>query len=69
MGNTISVRLPDDLAQWLDETSRKSGLPKGKLIRQELERARAAEGKPFLRLAGTVSGPRDLSCRKGFSRK
>ena len=24
--------------------------------------------KPFLRLAGCVSGPRDLSSRKGFSR-
>jgi hypothetical protein len=33
-----------------------------------LERARAAgSGRPFMRLAGSVRGPKDLSTRKGFS--
>jgi predicted transcriptional regulator len=69
MGNTLSLRLPEDLAKWLDETARKSGIAKGKLIRQELEKMRSAQEQPFMRLAGKLSGPTNLSSRKGFSRK
>jgi hypothetical protein len=69
MGNTLTVRIPDDLAEWLEETARKSGVPKGRIVREELEKARNAERQPFLRLAGVVSGPANLSTRKGFSRK
>jgi hypothetical protein len=69
MGNTLSVRLPKDLADWLEETSRKAGIPKGRLIRMELERARESSDKPFLRLAGSIEGPANLSLRKGFSKK
>ena len=70
MGSTITVRLPDDLARWLEDASRKTGFPKGRIIREELEKARKSAERPFLRLAGAVGGgPRDLSTRKGFSRK
>jgi hypothetical protein len=69
MSNTITVRLPSDLAQWLTETARKTGVPRGRIIREELENARKSERRPFLRLAGAVSGPENLSTRKGFSRK
>lgn len=69
MGNTITVRLPDDVAEWLNETSRKTGLPKGRIVREQLDKARSAEKRPFLRLAGAIAGPPDLSKRKGFSRK
>jgi hypothetical protein len=69
MGHTISVRLPEDLAKWLDEMSRKTGIPKAKLIRQHLEKARSAEPQRFMRLAGKISGPPDLSTRKGYSLK
>jgi len=69
MSNTITVRLPDDVAEWLNETSRKLGVPKGRIIREQLDKARSAEKRPFLRLAGTIAGPADLSKRKGFSRK
>jgi len=69
MSNAITVRLPEDLAEWLDQTARKTGVPKGRIIREELEKGRNSEQRPFLRLAGTVSGPEDLSTRKGFSRK
>lgn len=69
MSKTITVRLPDELAAWLDQTSRKSGVPRGRIIREQLEKARGRVGeKPFMRLAGVVRGPRDLSQRKGFSR-
>jgi predicted DNA binding CopG/RHH family protein len=69
MSNTITVRLPEDLAKWLDHTARKTGLPKGRIVREELEKARNSANRPFLRLAGSVIGPSDLSMRKGFSRK
>jgi predicted transcriptional regulator len=69
MGHTISVRLSDELAAWLEEAAAQSGMSQGALIRHQLERARASgETQGFLRLAGAVSGPEDLSRRKGFSR-
>jgi predicted transcriptional regulator len=69
MSNTITVRVPEDLAQWLAETARKTGVPKGRIVRDQLEKARQSEQQPFLRLAGAVAGPANLSTRKGFSRK
>jgi hypothetical protein len=55
---------------WLKETSRVTGIPVGRLVREQLESARAREGKQrFMRHAGTFKGgPPDLSSRKGFSR-
>ena len=69
MSNTITVRLPEDLAEWLDAASRKAGVPRGRIVRDQLELARRREKQPFLRLAGSIEGPRDLSSRKGFSKK
>jgi hypothetical protein len=69
MSNAITVRLPEDLAEWLETAARKAGIPKGRIVRQELERARNAAKRPFLRWSGAVAGPSDLSMRKGFSRK
>ena len=69
MRNTITVRLPGDLAEWLSETAKKTGAPQGRIVREELERARRSEKRGFLRLAGAVSGAENLSTRKGFSRK
>jgi len=69
MGNTLSVRLPDDLAEWLELAARKTGVPKGRIVREELEKARSSGVRPFLRWAGATAGPSDLSMRKGFSRK
>jgi hypothetical protein len=66
---TLTTRLPEDLAQWLAATSKSTGIPRGQLIRIHLEKARGTEEKPFMRLAGIGSGPRDLSMRKGFSKK
>jgi len=68
MRNTITVRLPDDVAEWLETTARKTGLPKGRIVREQLDKARSAEKRPFLRLAGAVAGAAGLSKRKGFSR-
>ena len=69
MSNTLTIRLPEDLANWLEETSRKTGIPRGRIVKMELERAQQTAERPFLRHAGVIEGPPDLSTRKGFSRK
>jgi len=69
MRNTLTVRLPEDLSEWLEQTAKASGMSRGAIIRNELEKIRRSSGKPFLRLAGTVDGPADLSMRKGYSLK
>jgi plasmid stability protein len=69
MGHKIAVRLDEKTAAWLKETAARSGVSQGKLVRDQLEKARASEkGKGFMRLAGTIDGPQDLSSRQGFSR-
>jgi hypothetical protein len=69
MGNTLTIRLPEDMANWLQETSRKTGIPRGRIVKMELERAQKESSRPFMRLAGAIDGPSDLSSRKGFSRR
>jgi len=69
MSHTITVRLTPELADWLEEMRRKTGLPAGRIIRHQLERARCEAGSQrFLRHAGRLTGPPDLSSRKGFAR-
>jgi len=70
MSHTLTIRLTDDLLAWLKETSRRTGVPVGRLIRQQLEGAKSNGGKQrFLRHAGAIKGgTSDLSSRKGFSR-
>jgi hypothetical protein len=71
MSHTITVRLSEELADWVARLASETGVPQGQLVREQLEKARASgAGQPFLRLAGCVKGrPRDLSARKGFSGK
>jgi hypothetical protein len=71
MSHTITVRINKELASWLEDTSARTGLSQGQLIREQLEKARAGGTvKPFMRIAGAVRGlPKDLSKRKGFSLK
>jgi hypothetical protein len=69
MGHTITVRLSKELAAWLEEVAARTGVSQGKIVRDQLDRARAGgPHKSFMRLAGSVRGPRDLSSRQGFSR-
>jgi len=72
MSNTITVRIPRTLATWLQERSIRTGVPQGRIVREQLERSRAADkgSKKFMRLAGSVRGkPGDLSTRKGYSKE
>jgi predicted transcriptional regulator len=67
MSNTITLRLPDDLVQWLEEESRTTGLPKGRIVREQLEQLRTRKARqPFLDLAGSVEDSPGLSRKKGF---
>jgi len=69
MGQTITVRLTKELAAWLEHAAARTGVSQGKIVREQLERAKASGGRQaFMRLPGVVSGPKDLSTRKGFSR-
>ncbi len=71
MSNTITVRLQSDLAGWLEETARISGAPKGRIVREQLEAAREKSkmSPKFARLVGCMEGPKNLSARKGYSRR
>lgn len=68
MSKTLSIRLPEELALWIEEQARLTGRSRGTLVREALERARSTGDKPFMKWAGTVEGPSDLSQRRGFSR-
>lgn len=69
MSQTITVRLTKELAAWLEQVAAKMGVSQGRIIRDELEKAKAStSSQAFMRLAGAVRGPKDLSSRKGFSR-
>ncbi len=69
MSQTITIRLTKDLSEWLEKTATRTGMSQGQLIREQLEKARAANAnRSFMRLAGSVRGPRNLSHRKGFSK-
>ena len=69
MRHAITVRLDPDLADWLEQQAKRTGESQGKIIRDQLVRARqAAATQSFMRLAGVVSGDRKLSTCKGFAR-
>lgn len=69
MGQTLTIRLTEDLREWLQETSRRTGVAVGRIVRQQLEEARENGDRRFMRHAGKISGPTGLSSRKGFSRR
>ena len=69
MSHTLTIRLPEELAEWLEQSAAKAGVSQSQMVREQLEKARAGAGQqPFMRLAGAVEGAPDLSSRKGFSR-
>jgi predicted DNA-binding protein len=69
MSNTLTVRLPEELIEKLREKSRRTGLPVNRVVRQSLEKSLGENAEPvWMKYAGTISGPRNLSSRKGYSR-
>jgi predicted DNA-binding protein len=69
MGKTITIRLGTELAAWLEDAAARTGVSQGKIVREQLERARIGGTQSFLRLAGQIRGARNLSSRKGFARR
>jgi hypothetical protein len=57
MGHTITVRLSKELAEWLEETAARTGARE------------SGAHRGFMRLAGSVRGPKNLSRRKGFAQE
>ena len=69
MSHTITIRLTKELAEWLARAAAKTGVPQGRIVRDQLERAKAGDSsQSYMRLAGAVRGAKDLSARKGFTR-
>jgi len=70
MGTTLTIRLRQDLALWLQEQSRATGRSQSSLVKEALDKARGAKpAKPFLKLAGSLEGDSGFSRRKGFARQ
>jgi predicted transcriptional regulator len=70
MSHTITIRLDPDLAAWLEQTAKQTGVSQGQIVRDQLHTARSKKAdRRFMRLAGCVDGPRSLSSRKGFSKR
>jgi predicted transcriptional regulator len=69
MSNTLTIRLPQELLERLHEKARRAGLPVNRVVRNSLEITLTEDSEPaWMKYAGTVSGPRNLSSRKGYSR-
>jgi hypothetical protein len=69
MRKTLTIRLTEEQEVWLMRAAKTTGRPRGQIVREQLEKARLGpEGRPFMRLAGVMTGASDLSRRKGFSK-
>lgn len=69
MSQTITIRLSKELAEWLARVAAKTGVAQGRIVRDQLEKAKASDkSRPYMRLAGAVRGAKGLSTRKGFTR-
>ena len=68
MSNTLTIRLPEELGRWLEEESKRTGLPKSQIVREQLELSRTRKARqPFLDLAGSIEGKPGLSRKRGFA--
>src|SRR5437667_12523577 len=55
MSHTLTIRLDPELAAWLAETARRTGVPQGQIVREQLAKARAStEKRPYMRWAGCM---------------
>jgi hypothetical protein len=75
MGNTLTIRLPQELQRRLREKARRTGLPMGRIVCDSLEKTLdkdepAGGNQAWRKYVGIFKdGPPDLSSRKGYSRK
>jgi predicted DNA-binding protein len=70
MSHTFTLRLTKELTKWLEATSKQSKRPIGAIIRSLIEKAKEDKNESsFMHLAGAIEGHKNLSKRKGFSKK
>jgi Arc/MetJ-type ribon-helix-helix transcriptional regulator len=73
---TISIRVSEPLAEWLNKEAAELGRSQSDIIRDALERVRGKKnksiGEQMAELGGTFKGPKDLSTNpkymEGFGR-
>jgi hypothetical protein len=69
MSHTITIRINKDLSEWLAAEAARTGVSRGKIVHDQLERAKSGAGsRPFMRLAGAMKGAKSLSQQTGFAR-
>jgi hypothetical protein len=70
MGDTLTVRLDEDLAEALRHEARQSGLTQGEIVRQAVAThlRRTGGGSVMARHFGTIQAPADLSTNKTYRR-
>ena len=70
MGDTLTIRLSDELAEALRRAARESGIPRGELVRRAIaEHLRRSESPSVMsRHFGTMRGPADLSTNRAYRR-
>lgn len=70
MGETLTVRLGEALAQALRREARQSGIPRGELVRQAIAARLRTVPSPSVmaRHFGVMRGPEDLSTNKAYRR-
>ena len=66
----MTIRLSDELGEALRREARKSGIPRGELVRQAIAARLEKNESPTViaRHFGTVRGPADLSTNKSYRR-
>jgi len=69
MSDTISIRLPKEVRERLDERAKRTGRSRNAIVNEAVEQSLAQEPKAFMALAGSMDGPANLSQRKGFAEK
>ena len=68
--DTLSLKVPREIARWLEEQARTTGRPKSEIVREAIERLRSAgKDESALDLAGDAVGRVASRCRDLGSNK
>lgn len=70
MGDTLTIRIGEQLLRALAKEAKQSGLAKGEIARQALEARLRKSGalRVMARHFGAIGGPSDLSTNKAYRR-
>jgi hypothetical protein len=68
MRKTITIRLLQKLAEWLESTASKAGISQGSIVRDQLEKARAQATSHFFGWRGKFRLIRVCQCARAFQR-